>query len=281
MSLKRIEAGTFTMGSPDGEEGRYGNEGPQHQVTITRPFYLGAYPVTKGQFAVFVKDANYKTEAETDGKGGWGYNAATRKVEGRDTKYTWRETGFAQTDDHPVVNVTWNDATKFCEWLSKKEGRVYELPTEAEWEFACRAGTTTRFWCGDKDDDLRGNANLAHRALKAKLDADAYKGFVFRSWDDGWPFTSPVGAFKPNPWGLYDMHGDVGQWCTDRYGKYENGSFKDPKGPDNGESHVLRGGSWFSFPRDCRSARRRGDDPGNRGNHFGFRVVLRPAARTP
>jgi formylglycine-generating enzyme required for sulfatase activity len=282
MSLKRIEAGTFTMGSPDGEEGRYGNEGPQHEVTITQPFYLGAYPVTKGQFAAFVKDASYKTEAETDGKGGWGYNAATRKIEERDSKYTWREPGWEQTDDHPVVNVTWNDAREFCQWLSKKEGRVYELPTEAEWEYACRAGTATRFWCGDQDDDLQGNANVADASLKAKLDADRYQRVVFQPWDDGYPFTSPVGKFKPNPWGLYDMHGNVWQWCADWSGKYESGSFKDPKGPDSGEIRVLRGGAWALSPRFCRSAYRRG-----RTRlalpllDTGFRVVLRPPARTP
>jgi formylglycine-generating enzyme required for sulfatase activity len=282
MKLKRIEAGAFTMGSPDGEEGRFGNEGPQHQVTITQPFYLGAYPVTKGQFAAFVKDANYKTEAETDGKGGWGYNAATRKFEGPDPKYTWPGTGWAQTDDHPVVNVSWNDAVKFCEWLSKKEGRVYELPTEAEWEYACRAGTATRFWCGDKDDDLQGNANLADASLKAKLDADTYKSFVFQPWDDGFPFTSPVGKFNPNPWGLYDMHGNVWQWIADWYGQYEKGSFKDPKGPNSGEFHIPRGGSWHDDPRFCRSANRFDFEPGLPvSGVIGFRVVLRPPARTP
>jgi formylglycine-generating enzyme required for sulfatase activity len=281
MKLKWIEPGTFTMGSPDDEDGRSQNEGPAHDVTITRPFYLGVYPVTKGQFAAFVQDAG-KTEAEADGKGGWGFNAATRKLEGRDPKYTWRDTGWEQTDAHPVVNVTWNDAQKFCQWLSKKEGKVYELPTEAEWEYACRAGTTTRFWCGDKDDDLQGNANLADASLKAKLDPDlAMDWGAFQSWDDGRPFTSPVGAFKPNPWGLFDMHGNVWQWCADRYGSYKEGSLKDPKGPTTGGSRVLRGGSWFDYPRFCRAARRNGVAPGHRDANIGFRVVLRPPAGTP
>jgi formylglycine-generating enzyme required for sulfatase activity len=276
MKLKRIKEGTFTIGSPDKEEGRFDNEGPQHEVTITKPFYLGVYPVTRGQFAAFAKDAGYKTEAETDGKGGYGYNATKKGFE-QDTKYSWRNPGFDQPDDHPVVNVTWNDAKKFCEWLSKKEGKTYELPTEAEWEYACRAGTTTRFWCGDKDEDLKGNANLADASFKEKYP----DGKWAVSWDDGYPFTSPVGKFKPNPWGLYDMHGNVWQWCADGYGKYENGSFKDPKGPDNGEYRVLRGGSLFYDPRRCRSAHRRDSVPGKHNSDVGFRVVLRPPAGTP
>jgi formylglycine-generating enzyme required for sulfatase activity len=244
-------------------------------------------PVTKGQFAAFVKDTGYKTEAEADGQGGWGYDAAKKKLTGRDPKYSWRETGFEQTDDHPVVNVSWNDAREFCRWLSKKEGKAYELPTEAEWEYACRAGTKTRFWCGDKEEDLKGNANLADASLKAKLDTDVAKHFTFLSWDDGFPFTSPVGSYKANPWGLYDMHGNVWQWCADRNDKYQEGSIKDPnnedynKDPQNDERRVLRGGSWVSSPRYCRSASRRNNDPGICHSLFGFRVVLRPPARTP
>jgi formylglycine-generating enzyme required for sulfatase activity len=277
MKLVRIPAGTFTMGSPDKEDGRLANERPLHEVTIPEPFFLGACPVTKGQFAAFVTDAGYLTEAEEDGRGGWGYNAATRKYEGLDPQYTWRNTGWEQTDEHPVVNVTWDDARKFCAWLSKKEGKAYELPTEAEWEYACRAGTSTRFWCGDKDDDLRGNANLADATFKENYPDAAWAV----SWDDGYPFTSPVGAFKPNPWGLYDMQGNVWQWTADRYGQYENTSFKDPKGPDSGELRVLRGGSWGDGPRSCRSAHRLGNGSGYRYDFVGFRVVLRPAARTP
>jgi formylglycine-generating enzyme required for sulfatase activity len=149
------------MGSTPGEIGQvlafdssfnidWGNdELPRHRVRITGPFYLGQYEVTRGQFADFVKDQGYKTDAETDGEGGWGWNDSTQKFEGRDPQYNWKNTGFAQTDSHPVVNVTWNDAVKFCEWLSRKEGAIYRLPTEAEWEYACRAGTMTLYQNGD------------------------------------------------------------------------------------------------------------------------------------
>jgi sulfatase modifying factor 1 len=282
MNLQLIKPGTFLMGSPKDEEGRYDNEGPrQHEVEITQAFYMGVYPVTKGQFAAFAKAAPYTTEAETDGKG-VGYNASTKKLESG--KYSWRVLGFAQADDHPVAEVTWNDAKAFCEWLSKKEGKTYELPTEAEWEYACRAGTKTRFWCGDWDGDLKGNANIADASFKEKN--PRARGAV--AWDDGYAFTSPVGSFKANPWGLYDMHGNVWQWCADGYGPYQEGTIKDPKGADSGlkdkdgiKSRVLRGGSWGDAPRDCRSAVRSDGVPAYRLDGSGFRVVLRVPARTP
>jgi sulfatase modifying factor 1 len=281
MKLKLIKPGKFLMGSPKDEEGRFDNEGPQHEVEITKAFYMGVYPVTKGQFAAFVKDEGYQTDAEKDGQGGWGYNAATRKDEGRDPKYTWKNTGWEQTDAHPVVNVTWNDANAFCAWLSKKEGKTYALPTEAEWEYACRAGTTTRFWCGGTDASLKGNANIADTSLKGKLDADYAKNWAFVSWDDDYAFTSPVGSFKPNPWGLYDMHGNVWQWCADGYDKYQEGSIKDPKGKESAKSRVLRGSSWLLEPRLCRSADRFDDGPAFRDVDGGCRVVMRVPARTP
>jgi formylglycine-generating enzyme required for sulfatase activity len=184
--------------------------------------------------------------------------------------------GWKQTDAHPVVNVTWNEAVKFCEWLSRKEKRTYALPTEAEWEYACRAGTRTRYYSGDDEASLKKVANIQDASLKAKLDADYAKHYVFQSWDDGYPFTAPVGSFQPNGWGLYDMHGNVWQWCADWYGKdyYGNSPIKDPKGPESGKYRVLRGGSWGTNPRNCRSARR-GIEPGVRRDSNGFRVVLR------
>ena len=275
MKLVMIPAGAFLMGSPQNEEGRHASEGPQHEVEITQPFYMGVAPVTIGQFKAFVKDSGYKTEAEKDGKGGFGYNAAKRRAEQMPT-YNWKNTGWDQTDEQPVVNVTWNDAVKFCEWLSKKEGKTYELPTEVEWEYACRAGTETRFWCGDKDEDLKGNANIADASLKEK---DPTKTDVV-AWDDGYAFTSPVGKFKPNPWGLYDVHGNVWQWCADWFdrGYYANSPRQDPKGPDSGQERVLRGGSWLAgTPRECRAAERHHFEPSHRNTHNGFRVVLRVA----
>jgi len=203
-------------------------------------------------------------------------NLATAKWE-RKAEYTWRNPGFTQGDDHPVVEVSWNDATAFCAWLSKKEGKTYELPTEAEWEYACRAGTTTRFWCGDTDASLKGNANIADASLKEKYPSASWAV----AWDDGYASTSPVGRFKANPWGLYDMGGNVWQWCADDYDKYQEGTIKDPNGKESANIRVLRGGSWCAGPRDCRSASRGGDYPANRNDLNGFRVVLRPPARTP
>jgi formylglycine-generating enzyme required for sulfatase activity len=246
MKLKLIKAGKFLMGSPKDEKGRF-NEGPQHEVEITKPFYMGVCPVTRGQFAAFVKDAAYQTEAEKNG----------------DSR-TWRKPGFDkydQSDDDPVVCVSWNDAVKFCEWLSNKEKKTYELPTEAEWEYACRAGTKTAYSFGDDPKDLGD--------------------FAWFGEDFGGGHTHPVGLKKPNPWGLYDMHGNVWQWCADGYDKYQEGSIKDPKGKESANSRVLRGGSWRYVPRLCRPAGRYDYDPAYRGDFFGFRVVLRLSARTP
>ena len=214
MKLELIPPGTFTMGSPPGEDGRYDDEGPQHSVEITKPFYLGTYPVTRGQFAAFVQDDGYRTEAET-----------------ANDKSTWRNPfgSYNQTDDDPVVEVTWNDAGKFCAWLSKKEGKPCELPTEAEWEYACRAGTTTAFSFGDDPKALGDYAWYANNSGN---------------------HTHPVGVKAPNPWGLYDMHGDVWQWCADNYDKdyYAKSPIKDPKDTNSGQSRVLRGGSWNGDP---------------------------------
>src|SRR5262249_6798212 len=156
--------------------------------------------------------------------------------------YSWRNTGWKQTDDYPVVNITWNDALAFCKWLSEKEKREYRLPTEAEWEFACRAGTQTRFYSGDDLTSLKGFANIADVSLKQKVGADP-KPYPFKyvEFDDGFAFTAPVKSFRPNAWGLFDMHGNVSQWCADGKRTYVMGSVSDPVGPDSGP-RVARGG---------------------------------------
>ena len=167
IKLEPIPAGEFLMGGQETAEELvkgfaaykrspdfFADEYPRHRVRITRPFYFGKFEVTVGQFRKFVEAAGYKTEAETDGQGGWGYDPVTGKCNGRELRFNWKNTGFPQTDEHPVLNVTWNDAVAFCRWLSKKEGTTYRLPTEAEWEYACRAGTTTRYNNGDDPDEL-------------------------------------------------------------------------------------------------------------------------------
>ena len=242
-------AGQIPMGSPKDEDGRESDEGPQHEVEITKPFYMGVYPVTRRQFAAFVKDDGYQTSEE---KGGF-------------TGPTWRNPDFSaynQTDNDPVVCVSRDDAVKFCEWLSGKEKRNYGLPTEAEWEYTCRAGTTTAFSFPDR----------------GKLGDYAWYE------ENSGGHTRPVGQKRPNPWGLYDMHGNVAQWCADFHRAYSDKYAKDPEGlvDANGEA-VIRGGNWELEPRYCRSAARGSDNNPNDGTNtwLGYRVVLRPAARTP
>jgi formylglycine-generating enzyme len=288
LKMVLIPAGEFKMGSGESAEATaaffnkfysddvltadwFKDELPQHRVRITRPFYLGMYHVTRGQFRQFVKDTSYKTDAEKDEKpGAWGWDSDTNEF-GFNEKYSWRNAGFEQTDEHPVVNVSWNDAVAFCKWLSKKESKTYRLPTEAEWEYACRDGTTTRYYSGDDPETLAKVANAADATFKAKFPDRKY---TIKA-SDGHVFTSPVGSFKPNAFGLYDMHGNAWQWCADWYGEkyYATSPIDDPVGPDPGAFRVLRGGSWYDWPDDSRSAVRYGSAPGNRYNLTGFRVA--------
>jgi formylglycine-generating enzyme required for sulfatase activity len=283
MKLVRIPPGKFLMGSPQEEEGRYDNE-ERHEVEITKAFYLGKYEVTVGQFRAFVQATGYQTEAEKDEKSGGGYDEEKKEFP-YNKKYAWQDPGFAQTDDHPVVNVSWNDAKEFCDWLSKKEDQQYRLATEAQWEYSCRAKTKTRFYCGDDDGSLERAANIADKSLKAKwnysnLTNQAFKKLITDwfdkvSWDDGYPFTAPVGKFQQNAFGLHDMHGNVWEWCQDWYDKdyYKNSPRVDPEGPSAGSFRVIRGGSFGDPPRGCRAARRFRYEPAYRLFTLGFRVV--------
>lgn len=272
LELVRIPAGTFRRGSPDGDSDAQGDEKPQREVTISRPFHLGKYEVTVAQFRAFVKATGHKTEAERDGEGGWGYNAAEKKFEGRKPQYTWQSVGWAQTDSHPVVNVSHNDAVAFCQWLAGKTEQKFVLPSEAQWEYACRAGTTTRYHGGDALEDLRGVANVADASYKEKYPASTRS----TAWNDGYPFSAPVGRFGANAFGLYDMHGNVWEWCADWYKSeyYKESPAVDPPGPGAGANRVFRGGSFCYAPRYCRAARRYGDSASSRGVSFGFRVAL-------
>ncbi|HEX3151447.1 MAG TPA: formylglycine-generating enzyme family protein [Gemmataceae bacterium] len=267
MTLVLIPRGKFLMGSPKDEENRLDEE-LQHEVEITRPYYMGKHEVTVGQFKAFVKDTNYQTEAEKDGKGG-------RAFDGKEfiykPEFTWKNLYYKQADYEPVVVVTWNDAVAFCAWLSKKEGVKYRLPTEAEWEYACRAGTQTRFHTGDRDDDLKLAGNIADASLKKKW-PDA---FWCMTWDDRFPFTAPVGYFKMNAFGLNDMHGNAWEWCSDWYAEdyYSKSPKQDPQGPATGKERVARGGAWSTQPKFCRSAFRDWHEPGYRSDCVGFRVV--------
>ncbi len=228
MKLVLIPAGTFRMGSPD----REGNtdEHPQHEVRITRPFYLGVTEVTRGQFRLFVDETGDKTDAEKEGKGGGGWNEEARQFE-ENPRFTRQNPGFEQTDQHPVVNVSWNDAQEFITWLSQKEAKTFRLPTEAEWEYACRAGTKTAYFCGDDAENLAAFGNIA--------DATAKEKYPEWTWSiaarDGYVYTAPVGRFRANPFGLYDLHGNVWEWCQDGYdaGYYKRSPVDDPPGPSD------------------------------------------------
>ncbi|MGA7496744.1 MAG: SUMF1/EgtB/PvdO family nonheme iron enzyme [Isosphaeraceae bacterium] len=273
MNFTLIKAGEFLMGSPDTDKDAEDDEKPQHRVRITRPFYLGVHEVTRGQFRRFVDDSGYQTDAEKDGKGGFGWNEAANKFE-QAPRYTWREAGFEQTDLHPVVNVSWNDAVAFAEWLGRKEGKTYRLPTEAQWEYACRAGTTTRYFCGDDAEALAEVGNIADATAREKY-PDWNYAIASR---DGFVYTSPIGRYRPNAWGLHDMHGNVWEWCWDWYGKdfYKASRVDDPAGPLEAADRVIRGGSWNSIPRRCRSAFRNWGTPGYRISFLGFRLALAP-----
>ena len=252
----RIDAGTFEQGSPAAEGGRQRNEGPVRRVTISQPFEMGVHEITNGQFRAFVEDTGYVTEAERDEGGGFGIDFATGRVEQR-VGIDWRAPGFpgfTPSDDHPVVLVSWRDAEAFCRWLSRREGRRVRLPSEAEWEYAARAGTQTPWWTGNDPSGLLRAANVADASLAAKMPtAEWAAGF-----DDGHPFLAPVGSYAPNAWGLHDMHGNVWEWCSDWYDgfEYESGSVRDPQGPTSGPFRTIRGGGWFNGPHQQRSAQR-------------------------
>lgn len=284
MVLVEMPPGEYLMGAPDGDELARPDERPQHKVYISEAFYLGAYEVTVEQFRIFIDETGLRTAAETDGKGASGYNADARGFEYNSSNYSWRDPGYPQGDTHPVVNVTWHDAQAFCAWLSKREGRTYRLPTEAEWEYACRAGTMARFTAGDAAADLKPIANVGDRALAGKWDTTTVRRYglgpkviTFQTWDDGFAFTAPVGSFEPNASGLSDMLGNVGEFCNDWYLReyYRESPRVNPEGPlkpKNG--HVVRGGTFLNGPSLIRATSRVECQDSYRNYVIGFRVLL-------
>ena len=282
MKLALIPAGEFQMGSkfsaeeanrryPGGKAEYYTNEHPRHAVRLTQPFHFGMHEVRVRDFERFVTATGYETTAEKEGSAR-GFTA-DGKWDDVDGLY-WRKPGFEQSANHPVTCVSWLDAVAFCEWLSRKEGVTYRLPSEAEWEYACRGGTETVFLWGDDPDDGEGYLNAAD--LTGTPNGLAWlTSFDFR---DGYAATAPVGSFKANPFSLYDIQGNVTEWCSDWYGNYPSGSVTDPTGPSTASYRVFRGGSWFSFAGLCRSAFRGGYAPTIRNFTLGFRVALVPSS---
>ena len=237
MTLRLVPPGEFIMGEP------------AHVVRITQPYYLGAHEVTVAQFRAFVDATGYKTDAENDPQGGAVWNSVKRMRENRPDIH-WRTPGFPQTDQHPVCCVSWNDASAFCKWLAKHEGKPYRLPTEAEWEFACRAGTTTAFHYGPVGNLMQMSMNV-------------------RS-------TTPVGEFSPNAFGMYDMHGNVYEWCFDAKRAFRAETAIDPRGPEDGPERAIRGGGYSSGPSSLlvRSNGRGSAKVNDAYSSFGFRVAL-------
>lgn len=220
MKFRKIPAGKFTMGSPENEKEREPKEGPQHLVTITSPFYFGMYEVTQAQWKAVM-----------------GSNPSHFKG-----------------NDLPVESVSWNDVQSFIQKLNQQEkGNKYRLPTEAEWEYACRAGSNTRFSFGD--------------------DAAVLGQYAWYNKNSG-KSPHPVGQKKPNAWGLYDMHGNVAEWCQSWWGQYPSGPVTDPtEYSSSSTKRVIRGGSWFYWPRTLRSAYRYADHSDFRLNRLGFRLA--------
>jgi sulfatase modifying factor 1 len=264
MEFVLVRGGAFEMGDTfgDGEE----DEGPVHEVEVN-DFYMGKYEVRVKEFRKFVESTGYKTEGE---RGGGIFTWTGSKWDWDSTK-SWRNPGFAQTGEHPVVGVSHNDVMEYIRWLNKKSGKNYRLPTEAEWEYAARSG-------GKKCKYSWGNGspsgNIADETLKKQ-----YTGCtIWEGYNDGYVFTAPVGQFKANELGLHDMNGNVWEWCQDWYEDtyYRYSPRDNPKGPDSGSRRVMRGGSWADTPRFVRTSNRDSYEPTFRFYVIGFRLVLSP-----
>jgi formylglycine-generating enzyme required for sulfatase activity len=262
MQFVFVKGGCFPMGDSLGDG--YADEKPAHEVCLD-DFYLGGYEVRVGDFRKFVNETGYRTEAES-GDGCYTYRGDKWE---KDRNANWRNPGFAIDDRHPVVCVSWNDSMAFTDWLKKKTGKQYRLPREAEWEYAARdGGKNVKYSWGNGEP----SGNIADESAKRQFP----KQNIWSGYDDGYVFTAPVGSFRPNELGLYDMTGNVWEWCSDWYGQnYYQGSPKNnPEGPSKGSNKVLRGGSWSNDSRNLRAVYRGGNDPANRSYFTGFRLGL-------
>jgi formylglycine-generating enzyme required for sulfatase activity len=271
-----VPAGSFVIGSPASEPERAKNESPQRTVTLPS-FALSETEVTRAQFTAFAKDTRRVTSGgcNTVGDGNWNHDAGA----------SWTDPRFLQADDHPVVCVSWEDARDYAAWLAKKTGRDYRLPSDAEWEYAVRAGTTSAYFWGASVDDGCRSANFGDQGLERALPAlaevvrqDRATGNPkarFAGCDDGGVFTTPAGSYAANPFGLRDMTGNAWEWVEDCYEvSYDtlplDGKAREKDGCD---SRIVRGGSWDDYPTDVRSASRHHVPPTSKRDDGGFRVA--------
>lgn len=294
MKLVRIPAGEFMMGraeSPASLAQGYpaypgerfellADETPVHRVRLSRDFFMGQHEVTVGQFRQFVTASGYVPESVADGTGGYGYNpaydpATTERgdaFEGRNPTYSWQNPGFKQGENEPVLNITWHDAVALSQWLSQQEGHTYRLPTEAEWEYACRAGADTRYGGVDDPNALAAVANTFDRL--AARHWPKWQAFAVPQ-SDGFAFTAPVGSFAANAFGLHDMVGNAWEWVSDRYDEnyYATSPTQDPPGPQASSMRVRRGGSWHTWSLYARCAFRNINTESSRYTLLGMRLV--------
>jgi formylglycine-generating enzyme required for sulfatase activity len=269
-----IPPGEFTMGSPASEAGRGVEEGPQRQVAIAQPFALGRTEVTVAEFRRFADETGYKTDAERDpraqGCSGFIYADPAAASAEPPAVTSWRSPGLTQAESHPVLCVSWNDARSYAQWLSKKTGKRYRLPSEAEWEYAARAGSVTARYWGDDPVQACRFANVADQSR-------------FQTWGfgqkhectDGHYFTAPAGGYAPNRFGLYDMLGNAWEWTEDCWNASYAGAPQDGSAWLAGDcaQRVSRGGSWSTVPRFARSAARSKNTADSRDNLTGFRLA--------
>jgi formylglycine-generating enzyme required for sulfatase activity len=263
--LAWIPPGTFTMGSPvtEAERQRGGQDETQHEVTISQGFWMGKYEVTQAEYLEVVgANPSY-------------FRNGIQPITEPETGMAGMEGPVTEESRHPVETVTWYDANNYCDLITDREstagllpeGYVYRLPTEAEWEYACRAGTTTSHHYGDQL--LSGGANFW-----GAQEYDASVGTIDNPSGIYLGRTSPVGTYPPNAWGLHNMHGNVYEWCQDWHGNYQAGPVVDPVGPASGSQRAIRGGVWWNRGRGCRSASRNSAEASIKGELLGFRVVL-------
>jgi formylglycine-generating enzyme required for sulfatase activity len=232
-TFRLIPAGSFLMGSPETDTDAASYEKPQHSVTISRPYYLGETEVTQGQWKAIMGTEPWKGEI-----------------------------GVKEGSNYPATYVSWEDAVEYCRRLSEREGRTYRLPTESEWEYACRGGTKTRYSIGNDADEL-----------------SKYGWFYDNAFSKGESYAHEVRQKLANAYGLYDMHGNVWEWCSDWNGRYSAGALTDPVGADSGSDRVSRGGGWDDRASNCRAALRSGFVPSFRGDFLGFRLLLSPSVK--